>query len=166
MSIARSQCQARRKFSREPRRPCIQGQRIGGIAILHLFAAIREGRKPMLVQALHSDVAIECFNEIIGRFELAREAQCDAFGVSSKVKIARQELSRLIDTHRLRIINAPWPRHCGPPATIVVSLCRRQALYISQISKLLNFIEYSVFDLSAQLFSNYRHVLSPSQQGT
>jgi hypothetical protein len=37
--------------------------------ILHLFAGIRKGQEPVLVQAIRSEAAIECFNErIVGRF--------------------------------------------------------------------------------------------------
>lgn len=57
--------------------------------ILHLFAGIRKGQEPVLVQAFGSEAAVERLDEgVVGRFTRAREVQGHAFGVGPEVEIA------------------------------------------------------------------------------
>ena len=71
---------------------------------LQLFGRIRKRQKPVGVQALGPEAAVEGFNEgVVGRLAGAGEVQGDAVGLSPQVQVPGDELGPLIDPDRLRI---------------------------------------------------------------
>jgi len=72
--------------------------------ILHLFTGVRKRQKPMRVQALRPELAVERFNEAIVRWlAWPGKVQRHVIGIGSQVKISRDEFAAVVDSDRPRI---------------------------------------------------------------
>lgn len=70
--------------------------------ILHLFAGIRKGQEPVLVQAFGSEAAVKRLDEgVVAQFPRACEVERDVLRIGPEVEIARHELGPSINTDGL-----------------------------------------------------------------